>query len=364
MPRVSVVIPTYNRAWLVGRAAFSALDQTFADLEVIVVDDCSDDATSEVIAWLLARPETRGRLRYLRASRRGGANVARNIGIGMARGEYIAFLDSDDVWRRDKIAVQFRRIGQEAPLNAGNQPYFCFSGRYRVDDAGGIIARQFAGSMRDAPRKIRSVNSIGTLSSVLMTGWVARHAGGFNEALKACQDWDFFARVIPFCRVVGSPEPLVMYVDGQIDRISRNHRERLKAHLWMRAAHMRDLSERELAEFYRNVAEDLEGLGKTSLARRFLSRSKWLGGSYLEAVRVGVGTGSLGVREARYAGYRKRARTGGGESLDGFARALAMGKELAARWGGDRGALSIAEHASQKGEGVGVSTGLVAEVQA
>jgi len=99
MTKVSVIIPTHNRVSLVQRAISSVLAQTFTDYEIIVVDDGSIDDTGEVIKSRFPG------VRYFCAPHR-GASAARNVGLSHAFGEYIAFLDSDDVWTPRKLAVQ------------------------------------------------------------------------------------------------------------------------------------------------------------------------------------------------------------------------------------------------------------------
>lgn len=98
IPTVSVVIPTYNRAHLVGRAIQSVLNQTYQDFEIIVVDDGSTDNTEEVV-----KSFNDPRIRYIRHDQNRGGSAARNTGIKMARGEYIAFQDSDDEWLPEKL---------------------------------------------------------------------------------------------------------------------------------------------------------------------------------------------------------------------------------------------------------------------
>ena len=91
-PMVSVIIPTFNRAHLIGRAIKSVLNQTYQDFEIIVIDDGSTDNTGEII-----RSFTDKRIKYIKKYKKNkGISVARNIGIKVARGKYIALLDSDD----------------------------------------------------------------------------------------------------------------------------------------------------------------------------------------------------------------------------------------------------------------------------
>src|SRR6056297_76448 len=106
-PAVSVVIPTCNRAHLIGDALDSVRAQTFRDFEIVVVDDGSeDDTVARVHRWAA---EGGDRLRYI-AQPRSGGNAARNAGILVATGRYIAFLDSDDVWAPGKLERQMALI--------------------------------------------------------------------------------------------------------------------------------------------------------------------------------------------------------------------------------------------------------------
>ena len=98
-PWVSVIIPTYNRAALVAEALASVQAQTYRDFEIVVVDDGGTDGTAAALAeWR--------EVKVLRHSRRRGVSAARNTGINAARGQWLAFLDSDDLWLPDKLARQ------------------------------------------------------------------------------------------------------------------------------------------------------------------------------------------------------------------------------------------------------------------
>lgn len=110
-PLVSVIVPTYNRFDATRRAVDSVLAQTLADLEVIVVDDTSTDGSP---ALLQAHYRHEPRVRTAGTGRNSGGGTARNLGADLARGRYLAFLDSDDVWFPDKLAVQFALHQREA----------------------------------------------------------------------------------------------------------------------------------------------------------------------------------------------------------------------------------------------------------
>ena len=108
-PKVSVVIPTYNRADKVRSCVESVLAQTFLDLEVIVVDDGSSDQTGQALKHTFG-----DRIRYYFQTNQ-GVSVARNKGIEEAQGEWIAFLDSDDLWEKEKLESQFKALEQFGP---------------------------------------------------------------------------------------------------------------------------------------------------------------------------------------------------------------------------------------------------------
>lgn len=120
---ISVIIPTYNRASLLSRAMESVLGQTWKDLEVIVVDDASQDDTAQVVAAC-----TDPRVRYIRLEKNSGACVARNTGVAEARGEWIAFQDSDDLWLPEKLEKQMAYLVQ-----TGADVVFCAFDRYSVE---------------------------------------------------------------------------------------------------------------------------------------------------------------------------------------------------------------------------------------
>src|SRR5277367_6259308 len=112
-PKVSVVIPTYNRADKVRKSVESVLAQSFTDLEVIVVDDGSSDETEQTLKQAFG-----DRIRYYFQTNQ-GASVARNRGIEEARGEWIAFLDSDDLWEKEKIEWQLKAMERFGPQCGG-----------------------------------------------------------------------------------------------------------------------------------------------------------------------------------------------------------------------------------------------------
>ena len=103
-PVVTVVIPSYNSEKLIGRTIQSVLDQTWQDLEIIVVDDCSKDTTCSIVSRFI---DSDDRIRLIKLSvNNGGPAAPRNVGVEAAKGDWIAFLDSDDIWHPQKLELQ------------------------------------------------------------------------------------------------------------------------------------------------------------------------------------------------------------------------------------------------------------------
>lgn len=102
---VSVVIPAYNAEKVVAEAVESAMGQTYKNIEIIVIDDCSKDGTYQVLEFLA---EKDSRVRICKNEQNSGVSETRNRGVAMAKGEYVAFLDSDDKWREDKLERQMK----------------------------------------------------------------------------------------------------------------------------------------------------------------------------------------------------------------------------------------------------------------
>ncbi len=183
---VSVILPTYNRARLVPRAIESVLQQTHEAIELIVVDDGSTDDTENAV-----RSFDDSRIRYVRHDNRRGAAAARNTGIELARGEYVAFQDSDDEWLPDKTAVQLQAL--EKP-GLGDAVCVCSYRHYKHErwkpvihppgvKRGDVVIAELLGGM-----------ALGT-QTLLVKKRLVDEAGGFDERLPRAQDYDLCIRL-------------------------------------------------------------------------------------------------------------------------------------------------------------------------
>ncbi|MHB9286836.1 glycosyltransferase family 2 protein [Halobacteriales archaeon Cl-PHB] len=215
MPTVSVVIPTYNRADVLDRAIDSALAQTYDDLAVLVVDDGSTDETEAVV-----EAYDDDRVRYVGHETNHGANVARNTGVEAARGEYVAFLDSDDEWHPEKLATQLDRIeatGAVAAVCDTDRDLAGASGRLQTV-AAGVLGRLDAPEPQEGSEEMAAEILAGNVhpaagSTLVVETDVVQEVGGFDEELDRFQDPEVVVRICEAGHVAYVDEPLVVRFD-------------------------------------------------------------------------------------------------------------------------------------------------------
>jgi len=207
-PLVSVIIPTFDRAPWLGEAIASVLAQTYAHLELIVVDDGSHDATSEVVQ---AFEPALTSIRQAHA----GVSAARNRGVAASHGELVAFLDSDDLWRPSKIAAQVALLQQQPPAQACYTDEIWIRHGVRVNPK--LIHQKHSGWLfeHSLPRCIISP------SSIMLRRTLWNQLGGFDESLPACEDYDLWLRLTLATPVLLLPERLIVKRGGHADQLSR-----------------------------------------------------------------------------------------------------------------------------------------------
>jgi len=241
-PKVSVVIPTYNRADKVRLGIESVLGQTFADLEIIVVDDGSSDGTEKILA------ETSGdRIRYY-AQANQGASVARNRGVEEARGEWIAFLDSDDLWEVDKLEWQFKALERFGPQCGACYTDTRFFNHAETRTMFQLVQHEYPheetmGVSKDVlPRLVRpgGAGMMVCLSSLLARTELIRRTGGFDTKLLYSQDSEFMFRLAMLTAFCYVNLPLVRFDRSPADiRHVGVQSEWNKFEFWLRDSQLR-----------------------------------------------------------------------------------------------------------------------------
>lgn len=200
MPRVSIIIPTHNRVCLLREAIDSVLNQTFKDIEVIVVDDAGAENVQSVIASYGCQ-----NLRYLRNERNLGLAGTRNQGIAAAAGDYIGFLDDDDLFELTKIEKQVAVLDQQPAVD------IVYCGYYYLYEDGRHLYENVA------------LPEGGILKDLLLSSPILAHAplvrracfdrwGIFDASMRVCEDWDLWLRfAIQGCRYACIQEALCAY---------------------------------------------------------------------------------------------------------------------------------------------------------
>ena len=211
---VSVVLPTYDRADVLGDAIRSVLGQTYDDFELVVVDGGSDDATPAVVSSFAD-----DRIRYFRRDEREGVSAARNAGVRRTDSEAVAFIDSDDRWRPEKLQRQVEAL-QEASENCG-VVYTPITKRQGEPRRRGCVS----GDVSEAVRSL----SVPTYTSTLLVRREAfRDVGGFDEELGCFEDWELCLRLASDWEFECLPTPMVVKgtdtenVSADPDRLARS----------------------------------------------------------------------------------------------------------------------------------------------
>lgn len=183
-PLVSVIIPTYRHEQYIDETLASVFAQTFQDFEVIVVNDGSpDNTTARLRPWAES-----GRIRYLEQAN-AGQSAARNAGIRLARGEFIALLDDDDLWPEDKLAVQVERLRTqpEAVVNYGYVRGFGNNQSFRDPP--------FPGDSGRIKHVLLRRNLMTSPGQALIRTSDLRAIGGLDETISGAEDWDLWLRL-------------------------------------------------------------------------------------------------------------------------------------------------------------------------
>ncbi|HLO87539.1 MAG TPA: glycosyltransferase [Nostocaceae cyanobacterium] len=205
LPKISVIIPAFNCESTIKRTIESVLNQTFTDWELIIINDGSTDATLDIISAF-----SDSRLKVFSFDNAGG-NVSRNRGLKLAMGEFVSFLDGDDMWTSDKLLSQLKAL-QNNP-----QAAVAYSWTDYIDENDKIVisgGRLVANG--NVYERLLLTNFLENGSNPLIRKEAIIELGGFDENLSAAQDWDMWLRLAAKFEFVNVPSAQILY------RISAN----------------------------------------------------------------------------------------------------------------------------------------------
>jgi glycosyltransferase involved in cell wall biosynthesis len=210
MAAVSVIIPTFNRAHKIARAVASVLYQTFANYEILVVDDGSEDATSKALAPFLPH------IQCITHSSNLGVSAARNTGIKASDSPLIAFLDSDDYWLPEKLAAQVSFFSEHPEAVACQTEERWIRRGVRVNP----MKKHFkpSGQIFEPSLKLCVVSP----SAVVVKRSLLEEVGVFDEGFPVCEDYDLWLRISWKYPIWLIPQPLVIKEGGSPDQLSRS----------------------------------------------------------------------------------------------------------------------------------------------
>jgi GT2 family glycosyltransferase len=200
MPLVSVIIPAYNAERTLLETVNSVQNQTLANIEIIIINDGSTDRTGKTIENL-----NDSRIKAF-SYENGGVSVARNRGITHTTGEFIAFIDADDLWTPDKLERQL------AALESHPQAAVAYSWTQTIDERGYWLHQYHSVFVEgDVYPKILVNNFLSNGSNVLVRREAILSVGGFDSTLKSCEDWDFYIRLAAKYHFVVVPDWQIFY---------------------------------------------------------------------------------------------------------------------------------------------------------
>jgi len=205
--KISVIIPTYNRKHTLSRAISSVFSQTLKPFEIIIVDDGSTDGTKEWLSKIYPKIQTINQSNS-------GVSMARNVGIKIAKGDWIALLDSDDEWLTKKLEKQVTSLKENPDLLFCHTNEIWIRNGVRINQSrkhqkyGGHIFEKCLDICRISP------------SSALFKKSILDDLGGFDEKLPVCEDYDLWIRIAAYYPVLFLDEPLINKFGGHDGQLS------------------------------------------------------------------------------------------------------------------------------------------------
>ncbi len=262
---VTVIIPTYKRHDKLNRSLRSVVNQTYDNLEIIVVNDCPNEIIDEHIE---IKDE---RIKTINLNENRGGSGARNVGIENANGKYIAFLDDDDEYLPEKIEKQVEKI-EELPTNYG----LVATGVNLIFENSKKICRESESKKGQLYQEQLRSNQVRTVTPLVKNNCFGK-VGKFDESLEARQDYEMWLRILKKYKIAFVEEPLVNQYIGYEDRISRDPAARYKGSKRVFEKHKQDIlkDKTALRKHYMRMGLELAYFD-TYKAAKYLLKSLYL----------------------------------------------------------------------------------------
>jgi glycosyltransferase involved in cell wall biosynthesis len=224
-PKISVIIPTFNREKTITYCLNSVSNQTYDNIEIIVIDDCSTDGTVDIVNSYSDR-----RINCIALKRNKGAQAARNRGIIEANGDWIAFQDSDDEWIKKKLEMQINVLKEENfnPWTVIHCAGIRYDYKKKIKVFNDNIIKQGKGSYLEL-----FINPPPMFQSILVSKTALRKIGYLDEDVLAHQEWDTSIRLAKYCRFVYIKEPLFIYHRDIKESISKDIKKDIEARYYI-----------------------------------------------------------------------------------------------------------------------------------
>lgn len=210
--KISVIIPTFNRARTLCRAIDSVLSQDYKAFELIVVDDCSQDETKDLLK------KYKNKIKTIFLNKNKGVSYARNLGVEVSCGDWVSFLDSDDEWLEGKLSSQVEFIEKNKNLKIVHGEEIWVRNGVRVNQK--KIHKKYGGDIFNHCISLCVISP----STVMIEKNIYQENEGFNENYPVCEDYEFWLRLASQYKVGFVEEPIIIKYGGYEDQLSKKYK--------------------------------------------------------------------------------------------------------------------------------------------
>ncbi|OUR96784.1 hypothetical protein A9Q84_10610 [Halobacteriovorax marinus] len=210
--KVNIIVPTFNRAEILPRAIESILSQTYKNFDLTIVDDGSTDNTYQVVKKYLELDH----VRYVRTDNR-GVSAARNMGVSLSSGDYVSFLDSDDLWHADKLELQMNFLKENTHIECVHGEEIWVRNGKRVNKK--KVHQKFGGDIFKECLPLCFISP----STVIISRSVFEEINGFDEEFVVCEDYDLWLKISSLYEVGFIETPIMTKFGGHADQLSTKY---------------------------------------------------------------------------------------------------------------------------------------------